>query len=161
MSDDFPLNNMVVLSQEDRRIIIDGEWLTDIHINAAQKLLKRQFPNLSGLLSSLVVPKLKDPIPAGADALQIIHTRGNHWIVACTIGCPRGEVRLFDSLYQSIDTSTMALLLIAFVYLCLLRTIAATTRRFQLWCVCNCHMYCVGLWNCSTIQPGDDEKSPT
>ena len=42
-NNDFPLNNTVVLSQEDRRIIIDAEWLTNIHINAAQKLLKRPF----------------------------------------------------------------------------------------------------------------------
>ena len=56
----------------------------------------------------MLLSKSKNPIPAGASSLQILHIRGNHWIVASTIGCQTGEVRLFGSIYKSIDRSTMA-----------------------------------------------------
>ena len=61
-----------------------------------------------------MLSKLKNPIPAGARALQILHLRANHWIVASTIGCEPGEVRFFDSLYKSIDTETMELVSLCF-----------------------------------------------
>ena len=73
-----------------------------------------QFPKLSGLISTLMLSKLKNPIPAGARALQILHIRANHWIVASTICCEPGLVRLFDSLYKSIDTETMELVSLCF-----------------------------------------------
>ena len=80
-------NNIELLSQEDKSIILDGKWLSDIHVNVAQQLLKKQFPNLSGLFSTLLLSKLKNPIPACASALQILHIKGIHWIVASTLGC--------------------------------------------------------------------------
>ena len=107
-------HNGGLLSQDDKRIILDGKWLSDTHVNVAQQLLKKQFPNLLGLFSTLLLSKLKNPIPAGASTLQILHIRGNHCIVASTIGCQPGEVRLFDSLYKSIDTTTMALVSLVF-----------------------------------------------
>ena len=33
--------------------IIQGEWLTDIHINAAQRILRRQFCSLIGFQNTL------------------------------------------------------------------------------------------------------------
>lgn len=33
-----PQFNTVMLSREDKRIIADGDWLTDLHVNATQKL---------------------------------------------------------------------------------------------------------------------------
>ena len=80
----------------------------------ASKDTETSFPNLSGLISMLMLSKLKNPIQAGARALQIPHIRANHWIVASTIGCEPGEVRLFDSLYKSIDTETMELVSLCF-----------------------------------------------
>ena len=80
----------------------------------AQQLLKKQFPNLLGLFSTLLLSKLKNPITAGSSTLQIILIRCNHWIVASTIGSKPGEVRLFDSIYKSIDTMTMAFVSLVF-----------------------------------------------
>uniref|UniRef100_A0A1X7UWM3 Uncharacterized protein n=1 Tax=Amphimedon queenslandica TaxID=400682 RepID=A0A1X7UWM3_AMPQE len=89
---------------------MDGKWLSDIHINTAQRLLKKQFPNLSGLFSTLILPNVKDPIPSGTRALQILHIKTNHWIVTSTLDCLLGEVKLLESMYRSIDVSTMNLL---------------------------------------------------
>ena len=37
---------------------------------------------------------------------QIIHSRGNHWIVASTLRCSKSEVQIFDSLHTSVGTDT-------------------------------------------------------
>ena len=39
--------------------------------------------------------------------MQAIQCHGNHWIVASTLGCSNGEVvKVFDSLYTSVDKDT-------------------------------------------------------
>ena len=40
--------------------------------------------------------------------LQIIHSRGNHWITASTIRCEKSEVEVYDSFYGSLDNETKA-----------------------------------------------------
>ena len=99
-------SNGLVLSEYAKQVILDKEWLSDKHIYVAQQLLSKQFPHLSGL--SLVVSR---SIPSVAsNFLQIIHTRGNHRILASTICCQPGEVKVFDSLYTSVNEATMKLL---------------------------------------------------
>ena len=98
------------MTEADRNIIISGEQLTDNHINFAQLILKKQFDRLLGLQSTLLLSKLKAPLPS-TGALQVIHSRGSHWIVASMIGFSSGEVMVFDSLYSSIDRTTMKLIL--------------------------------------------------
>ena len=99
-----------LLNEKDQKLLLEGGWLSDIHVNLAQRLLSKQFPKLSGLESTLLLPQAKQIIPAGTSALQIIHSRGNHWIVASTIGCQPGEIKIFDSLYKSIDLATITLI---------------------------------------------------
>lgn len=87
-----------------------GDCLNDNHINLAQEILKRQFKTLSGLQSTLWLTKLKEPLPA-TGTVQVLHSRGNHWIIASTVGCSAGEVVIFDSLYSSVDPATLDLLI--------------------------------------------------
>ena len=42
--------------------------------------------------------------------MQIIHTLGNHWIVASSIG-QKNEVLVFDSLYCDIDAPTKCVIM--------------------------------------------------
>ena len=35
--------------------------------------------------------------------MRIIHTRGNHWILASNIGCEEVRVNVYDSVYKSVD----------------------------------------------------------
>ena len=100
----------IKLMEADRNVITSGEQLTDNHINFVQLVLKKQFDKLLGLQSTVLLSKLKAPLPS-TDALQVIHSRGNHWIVASMIGCSSGEVMVFDSLYSSTDQTTMKLIL--------------------------------------------------
>ena len=102
------LNNMT-LTDEDRRIIAAGEELNDKHIDFAQMLIKKHFENIKGLASTILFSSKKcQPLISGG-ALQIVHTRGNHWIVASTIEC-KNEVLIFDSLYLDVDERTKELI---------------------------------------------------
>ena len=38
----------------------------------------------------------------GGEFIQILHTGGNHWVCVSSIGCQKGHVNLYDSLYHDI-----------------------------------------------------------
>ena len=89
-----------------------GEMLTDMHINLAQTLLKSQFDQLNGLNNTLYqarkVTLTKDTI---ANKLQIIHCKArSHWIVATTVKCTPGTVKVYDSVFNSVDDETREIL---------------------------------------------------
>lgn len=102
----------IALTNFDRRLIADGEKLTDKHINSVQRVLHEQFPNLNGLvLSFLQCRPLNGPT---SNAIQILHIHGDHWIVAAT--GPRSKiVRVYDSAYSSLDQSSSKLITSFFV----------------------------------------------
>jgi len=83
-----------------------GEKLSDMHINYAQELLKRQFPSLSGLESTLLVAKEGFKATETENKLQILHTRKDHWITASNINCAADIINVYDSLYSSVDKTT-------------------------------------------------------
>ena len=96
------------LTEADKDRIILGKTLIDLHINVAQELLKRQFPHISGLQSTLLLTKCQKVTVTAAHA-QIIHSHGNHWVVASNIGCHAPKVLVYDSLYSCNDASTLKL----------------------------------------------------
>ena len=86
-----------------------GEKLTDVEINFAQRILKVQFPRVSGLQSTLFQCK-----PYTADdqinenKLQIVFCKDrSHWILATTIRCETGEVKVYDSIFNSLDKESL------------------------------------------------------
>jgi len=96
----------VKLTMSDRDSVLRGERLDDMVINVAQKLLKSQFPKIKGLNSTLLQGKKISSV-FHKNKVQIIHSRGDHWIVAATVGVEKGnQVKVFDSLYESIDDGT-------------------------------------------------------
>ena len=40
----------------------------------------------------------------------MIHSRGDHWILASNIGCTNGDVNIYDSVYSSVDKATIAII---------------------------------------------------
>ena len=99
--------NWSILTQGDKECIESGGKLNDEHINFAQLLLKQQFQHLGGLKSTLTLPYLVNKFTLAHGALQIIHDRGDHWIVASTLhdkgNC---EILVYDSVYTKVDSST-------------------------------------------------------
>ncbi len=98
----------VDLTDADRVAIDSGSWLNDNHINFAQALLQEQFSTTLGLKSTQGLAKHQQPPYRNSKALQIIHCRGNHWMVVSSLGCP-AKVDVFDSLFSSVDPSTTKL----------------------------------------------------
>ena len=107
-SNEPPHKKRKLSANEIERIIMDKE-LSDVHINLAQRLLKVQSPELSGLLSTPLQGKETSVIKRKEEKmLQIIHsTSRHHWIVATTIGSKgEGDVLVYDSIFKTLDRET-------------------------------------------------------
>ena len=74
------------LSQTDKDILLSPTaWITDSIVNAAQQLLREQFPQLPGLQDvSLGLTMAFDIMPG--EFLQILHTSQGHWLTVSTTG---------------------------------------------------------------------------
>ena len=66
--------------------------------------MKQQFPNIQGLRSTLLQHQASKSVLK--DQVQVIHDRGDHWIVASNVGCKKKEVSIYDSVYSSINKET-------------------------------------------------------
>ena len=93
----------IILKKSDKESIIDGRRLTDMHINAAQKILSQQFPSFSGFDSTLKQRCIGKWID---NYIQILFCRGCHWITVSTVGCKEGDINIFDSLYCEVDVAS-------------------------------------------------------
>ena len=99
----------LILTDEDQAILTEGRELNDKHIHFAQLLIKNQFRNIDGLMSPVLFSRIKPGLPVLSSgqkpAIQILHTRSNHWIVA-TSNAGSHKVSIYDSLYDIIDNPT-------------------------------------------------------
>jgi len=104
-----PAKKSKLSSNDFEEEIIMGNELSDLHINKAQSLLKAQFPQVNGLISSLLQSKDLQPTGSVSNKIQIVHcSKRHHWVVATTVDCKDGEVIVFDSVYRSLDDETKA-----------------------------------------------------
>ena len=95
------------LFELDRNDLLDlVGWMSDSIINAAQKLLKRQFPSLNGLQDVTLGNVMSYRIQT-KEFLQILHS-SNHWLTISTIGVQHPSVQVYDSLYDSIPVMVKA-----------------------------------------------------
>ena len=103
----------IKLTLNDRDSIIRGERLIDMVINVAQKLLKSSFSNLKGFQSTLLQNK-RSSSALELNKIQIIHSHGDHWIVATSVEYDQHLVKVFDSIYDSVDDGTKEVILNVF-----------------------------------------------
>ena len=87
------------LTEKDPSTLTQGGWLTDNIVNAAQGLLKRQFPHINGLQEVGLGRTLFFVIQT-EEFIQVLHNGHDHWVTVSTIGCKAGEINVFDSLPQ-------------------------------------------------------------
>lgn len=88
--------------------IIMGKQLTDLEIDYAQKLLKSQFPHLNGLQSTLIQQKACLEADQVNVKIQIVFCNNRqHWIVATTVDCNDGEVKVYDSIFSYLDKESL------------------------------------------------------
>ena len=89
--------------------IIMGDKLSYVEINFAQRILKAQFPRINGLQSTLLQckPYTVDH-QINENKLQIVFCKDrSHWILATTIRCETGEVKVYDSIFNSLDKESL------------------------------------------------------
>ena len=100
------------LLQRDSNIVslisTELEKLLDLSINLVQQLLKKQFPSVNGLQSTLLETKPTMGICLN-NQLQTIRSHGNHWVVASTVY--RKELDTAVLVYNSVYRTPMKLLL--------------------------------------------------
>ena len=94
------------LTDKDRAVLTQNEWLTDDLINAAQGLLKSQFPHINGLQEVGLGQTLSFAIQT-EEFIQILHTGYCHWVTVSTIGCKDGEINIFDSFPVALTSDLM------------------------------------------------------
>jgi len=90
------------LSRTVIKLSLSKVWNSQIYTLTVQRLIQGQFPKLNSLKLSLLQSKaLKG---STANAVQIFHINGNHWIVATTVNGKTGKcVQVYDSAYSSFD----------------------------------------------------------
>ena len=86
----------------------DG-WLSDTVIGAAQLLIMQKFPRIAGLQDPAVHKTLSFQILRG-EFVQIIIVGDCHWCTVSNIGCDDGVVKVYDSMYSSVSSTTMKLI---------------------------------------------------
>ena len=91
-------------------MILNGFKLNDLVINAAQMMLKEQFPELMGLQSTLLLKKPQLRFQGNKPYVQIIFDREDHWIVTSTLFARSDQVKLYDSVFTTIDKETKAVI---------------------------------------------------
>ena len=84
------------LEKSDETVIINGGWLSDVHINSAQALIKETHPYIEGLENCVLAETHSFSVPA-AEFIQIINSTGQHWVTLTSIGCEMGKVKIYDS----------------------------------------------------------------
>ena len=68
-----------VLSLAEREMLCNNDWLTDLHMNSVQVLLKKQFLQFGGLQNTAVLQssRIMQPFPNDQESLQIVHVNNN------------------------------------------------------------------------------------
>ena len=88
------------LKQEDKESILNGSWLCDKIIDAAQVLISNEFPLIEGLRSVVLLSNGLYDCPVSGEALQAHHL-GNHWVMSTSMG---GTIKIYDSLGTNLST---------------------------------------------------------
>ena len=88
-----------VLTKQHKSQLYGGHLLNDIHIGAAQTLIKIQFPEVGGLKNTVLQNSNYLQPFEGLKNLQVVHMSDiNRWIVISTVGCNADEIEIYDSL---------------------------------------------------------------
>ena len=73
-------------------------WLENTVIQQAHVLLKKINPDIQGFQQTSLDP-FSNFDQVCEDFVQILHTGGNHWVCASSIGCEKDVVNLYDRFF--------------------------------------------------------------
>ena len=83
--------------------ILNQNMLTYIEINAAEAILRNQFPAIKGIKDTLLGTNLMFSIQS-LEMLQVLHDGSLHWLLISTLGCSDGIIKIYDSMKKQIPT---------------------------------------------------------
>ena len=101
------LYSLTLVNKEE--VLSHSGWLSDSVIRAAQLLILQGCPHLSGLQDPVLQPNRSFQVHRG-EFVQIINVRNSDWCTVSNVGCDKGVVNVYDSLYQSVSKSTLKLI---------------------------------------------------
>ncbi|KZR96794.1 Uncharacterized protein APZ42_008666, partial [Daphnia magna] len=84
-------------SDEIDQVTIPRFWLCSGHINAAQTMLRRQFPEIGGLMSVEYCGDGNYPVPQEEKWIQFIHSP-SHWILVTKGFFNSSRLQVYDSM---------------------------------------------------------------
>ena len=87
------------LTIEDKRILMEGDWLSANHISAAQHLLRKAFPSQHGLQGTHYLAEKNKWLSSPTKFVQVLFIPPGHWACLSNKFCASDEVDLFDSLH--------------------------------------------------------------
>ncbi len=94
------------LSTDDEKILLDGHWLNDKLINAAEALIRNHYEHVRGLQDVSLGQTLGFDVMSNEGFVQIIHTGRSHWLTISRINCSDAdEVEVYDSLPPSVTSA--------------------------------------------------------
>ena len=82
--------SQITLFEEDK-LALELDRLNDRHINFAQTLLRNQFSQCYGLQNTLLQGRHEYDV--STNVVQILHVRGNHWVVISNLLCCDNEMK--------------------------------------------------------------------
>lgn len=92
------------LTVGDKMGLESGGWMNDRHIQAAQQLLKQQFPFIGGLQDPILQVARTFTVEKG-EFVQILNLGSCHWLTISTVGCKPNQVKVYDSMHMPMSSS--------------------------------------------------------
>ncbi|KAL5470746.1 hypothetical protein EMCRGX_G028759 [Ephydatia muelleri] len=86
-----------LLSPADRALLDTTAWLSDMHMEAANVLLREAFPAVDGLQNPIFQQNMSFNVPS-FEFVQCFLVNNNHWLVASNIGEEMDTVCIYDSM---------------------------------------------------------------
>ena len=91
----------VKLTNQEVSLVKNGRMLNDRHIDAANQMLRKQFPEVRGLKSPVMGQSLSFPV-TDPPFVQILHVRENHWMTV--VALDKTTVHVYDSMFRCVGT---------------------------------------------------------
>lgn len=85
------------LNNNDLQQLLHGDWLSDKHVRAVNKLLSQQFPTYNGFQDPLLLACSDKPCKSCDNFIQIINISNIHWVCTSTVLSSPGVVEVYDS----------------------------------------------------------------
>ena len=86
------------LKVSDKEELYSGEWLSDMHINAAQRCLRDQYPQKNGLQNTLMLNHKQIYNSGQCNLVQIVNVSDQHWVCLSTSSKQPGVIDMYDSM---------------------------------------------------------------